>query len=578
MKTPAIRGNRPISSGWESLQNNTGFWQGVSLYFALLCGAVLLLKAFQAPYVIQDDGRQHVFWMWRFMDRGLFPGDLIADYFQSVATPGYSTLYGLAARAGIDPVFFSRVLPILILTVTAFYLFRTSLALFSRPAAACLASVLLTQLLATNDDIPSATPRAFVYPCFAAFLYYLAAGRLLPCLAALALIGLFYPQVMLVAAGVLVLRLARFTEGRLRLSGERRDYLAAAGGLLVTALVLLPYMLSASRFGPIIPATQARLEPEFGPGGRSAFFSPNPLEFWLYGERSGIMPPAFPSLLLLAALALPSMLRRRDRFPLLKRITPEARILAQVTLASLGMFFAAHALIFKLHLPSRYTRHTLLFVLALAAGIALLARWDAFMQRVGSEDRPGRGQWVGWAAVGMAFLFLFPFVLVPFWNSVYVVGPEPALYRYFSAQPKDTLIASISDEANNLPVFARRPVLVCDECAIPYHQGYYRRFRERMEDLLRAQYSPDPAEVLKLIRKYGVDYLVLDRDAFEPGYLERKEKWWLKQFDPVRTQVLTGLQQGEQPVLARVAPHATVFQTDRQIVLRADLVVSRLGE
>jgi hypothetical protein len=50
-----------------------------------------------------------------------------------------------------------------------------------------------------------------------------------------------------------------------------------------------------------------------------------------------------------------------------------------------------------------------------------------------------------------------------------VTGRQPDLYRYFASQPKDIMIASLSDEANNLPTFARRPVLTSSECAVPFH-------------------------------------------------------------------------------------------------------------
>jgi len=53
--------------------------------------------------MVQDDARQHVFWMQRFLDPALFPRDLIADYFQSVAPAGYTAIYQMMAGVGINP-------------------------------------------------------------------------------------------------------------------------------------------------------------------------------------------------------------------------------------------------------------------------------------------------------------------------------------------------------------------------------------------------------------------------------------------------------------------------------------------
>jgi len=41
------------------------------------------------------------------------------------------------------------------------------------------------------------------------------------------------------------------------------------------------------------------------------------------------------------------------------------------------IFFAAHALLFKLHVPSRYTGMSLRIIMALAAGMAFLVILDA---------------------------------------------------------------------------------------------------------------------------------------------------------------------------------------------------------
>src|SRR6185503_3873565 len=66
--------------------------------------------------------------------------------------------------------------------------------------------------------------------------------------------------------------------------------------------------------------------------------------------------------------------------PLSRVVTGSYLILAQVLAASFGLFFAAHALLFTLHLPSRYTIYSLRMVVALAAGIAIVAILDALFR------------------------------------------------------------------------------------------------------------------------------------------------------------------------------------------------------
>ena len=78
------------------------FWLCLSLGFAIVCAWLALKEGFSSEWIVQDDARQHVFWMMRYLDPQLFPDDLIANYFQSVAPVGYTSLYKLAAAAGIS--------------------------------------------------------------------------------------------------------------------------------------------------------------------------------------------------------------------------------------------------------------------------------------------------------------------------------------------------------------------------------------------------------------------------------------------------------------------------------------------
>lgn len=169
------------------------FWLSLSLTFAFIYSLLGLREAFSGEYVVQDDARQHVFWMQRFLDPQLFPNDLIANYFQSVAPAGYTAIYQVMAGLGINPWLLNKLLPPVLGLITTGYCFGVCLKLLPLPAAGFIATLLLNQSLWMKDDLVSATPRAFVYPLFLAFLYYLLRRSLLLMCVAIALLGLFYP-------------------------------------------------------------------------------------------------------------------------------------------------------------------------------------------------------------------------------------------------------------------------------------------------------------------------------------------------------------------------------------------------
>lgn len=585
-------------------KSNTIFWLSLSLTFAALYGMLGLQEAFSSKYVVQDDVRQHVFWMQRFLDPQLFPNDLIANYFQSVAPAGYTALYRLLAAVGINPLLASKLLPVVLGLTATGYCFSVCTQLLPVPAAGFIASLLLNQSMWMKDDLVSATPRAFAFPIFLAFLHYLLRRSLPGTGISVALIGLFYPQYVFIAAGAIVLQLVRWEGGRWQLTQNRRDYWFCAALIAVAILVLLPFALKTSEFGPTITAAEARKMPEFLPGGRSSFFHKSPVVFWIDGRGSAILPSRQQALVWLGLL-LPVLLRYPSFFPLAKQVTSAVRVLPQIALVSVAMFFAAHAALFKLHLPSRYTGHSFRIALALAGGIALTVLLDAVFQWAENQTKDsstektppptpspltGRGldttetlsrspllsgkakKIIAFSCFLLAFstLILYPAFVDNFPKTSYQVGGAQQLYQFFAQQPKDTLIASLAEEANNLPTFSQRSILAGREYAIPYHVGYYRRFRERTVELIEAQYSQDLAPALQLIEKYGIDFWLLEPTSFTPDYLIKNH--WRWQFEPAK-QAAERLKRGKMPALASLVGRCSVFDREGFSVLPADCIL-----
>lgn len=549
---------------------SVAFWFTLSLSFAAGYGLMALPQAFSAKYVVGDDAREYLFGMYRFFDPELFQHDLIADYFHSITPAGYAALYRLMAALGITPVLFSKLLPIVLGLMTTVYCFAVCMQILAVPIAGFIAALLLNQTIWMHDEIISAAPRGFLYALFLAFLYYLLKRSLLPCLGAIALQGLFYPPVAFISSGVLLLRLWKWQGGQLRRSQDRSDYLFCAIGLCVALLAMMPYILISSQFGPAITAAAARRMPEYWAGGRVSYFDHNLLSFWLDGRDSGVLPLMSP-LQLFMGLLLPIILKYPSRFPLTKQVKNTVEVLPQVVLTSLGMFFAAHVLAFKLHFPSRYTHHYFKIVLALAAGIALTLmldaafRWSEQRVKLGFQRRFLTTFTV--ALVGAA-LVLYPSSLKVFPKTLYVVGGVPTLYQFLQQQPKDSLVASLSSEVDNLPTFAKRSILVGREYALPFHTKYYEQFRQRAIDLINAQYSPEIDQVKSFVHKYDVNFWLLDRTAFTPEYIADS---WIKQYHPAM-EAKTKLQQGTTPALSRLMKRCAVFETESLVVLHVNCI------
>ena len=558
-------------------RSHTIFWLILSLTFAAIYGILGMKQAFSAEYMVQDDARQHVFWMMRFVDPKLFPNDFIANYFQSIAPAGYSTLYKLAAIIGIHPLFFHKILPLFLGLISTYYCFGFCLEILPVPMTGFMASLLLNQHMWMTDDLASTTPRAFIYPIFLAFLYYLSRRSLLPCLGAIALIGLCYPPYALVAAGILVLRLLGWENGRLCWSRDRTNYLFCSTGLGVIFAVMLPYALDKSEFGPTYTAAEAKKMPEFAEDGRNAFFRPNFKDYWLTGRGSGIFPKSlFTPVTHCVALLFPLLLFWRSAFPLANQIQSKIWLLLQLMLSSLAMFFAAHATIFKLYQPGRYTAYSLRFVIVLISAIALTLIIDGVGHWASQTETKFKLKnlvaLITTATIAVAVI-LYPCFVEDFPSVGYVEGKMPELYKFFQQQPKNILIASIAGEADNLPTFSQRSVLVAKEYAVPYQKGYFSRYLQRINDLIRAQYTPDRAILQNFINKYGIDFWMLDRNALTLQYVENYG--WIDDFDATPEAMLS-LKQGKIPALVPAMTSCAVFQNEIVVVLDASCIV-KLG-
>ena len=554
----------------------TIFWFSLSLTFAVIYSSLALQKAFSGEYVIQDDARQHVFWLQRFRDRDLFPHDLIADYFQSVAPFGYQTVYRIFAWFGIEPIFASKILPLILGLLTTGFCFAVCLQLLSVPIAGFIASLLLNQNLWMQDGLVSATPKAFIYPIFLAFLYYLLKRSLLGIIIAIALLGLFYPSLILICAIILGLQILSFDETLPSLSLNKKDYLLCATGLSIALIILLPYVLISSEFGPVITVSEARNLPEFFPGGRASFFNDSDSwNFWFNEARSGIrLPIALIPQLVYAGLLLPILLRYSSRFPLAKKISKGIILLPQLICASLVIFFTAHALLFKLHLPSRYTQHSFRIVMILAASLALTIILDTIFQWANRQFNSQISQLLtlGTTVVFGITLMIYPISWKSFPWTGYIIGKQPALYEFFQAQPKDILIASLSREANNLPTFAQRSILTGKEYAIPYHTGYYYQFRQQTIDLINAQYSDNIDVLVNFIQKYEIDFWLFSA-SLHPNHITKDP--WLMNYQPIANEVVKQLKQGKKPVLKRFIKKCSVWNNKGLVVLDSHCIISR---
>ncbi len=511
------------------------WWLLGALAFNLLFTARTMAPAFGPREAVQDDALQHVFWMLRYRDPELFQDDLFADYFQSLAPPGYTAVYWTLAQV-IDPLLASKLLPPLLGSATAAFTFLLVRRLYPSPLAPFLATVLHSWYVWQHDDLPSATPRAFLLPTLVALLWALASGRQALGVALTGVAALLYPIGGVLGVALLGSRLVCVERrGRQRwptFNRRRSDWLATLTAAVIVGLVLMPEVLAATPYGPIVSAAEARTMPEFSRRGRNAFFVQDAYRFWLESYRSGLnlrvtdaLFKDLPVLFELAALAalLPLQLAFRRRLPYARLVDGRLAILGQVLAASFGLFALAHLLLFQLYLPARYVQWSVPLVLAIAAGLALAIVCHELAAGVRSAHS-------GRLAAGLALLLAAGLALYPArYDDAFAVDAHPAVTAYLRDQPKGVLVAAAPGHADVIPALTGRRVLASHEFALAYHLGYYREVRQRVEDLIAAYYDEGPRRARVLVDRYGVDFILVSHTAFDA--LTFRQAWGL-QFEP----------------------------------------------
>ena len=545
----------------------------LSVSFSLFYSYLALQKATTGEYVIQDDARQHIFWMLRFTEEGIFPNDLIADYFQSVAPSGYKFLYWVVNQLGVEPILFSKILPSILGVILTIYAFALSLEILPLPLTAFTSTLLLNQNLWLQDGLVSGTPKAFAPPLLVAFLYYFLRRSVFGVALTIVLFGLFYPSLVLICCALLIVSMFEIRGWRVKLASAKSHYLLVITGLVSAFLILLPFAIATSDYSPTITVAQAQLLPEFESGGRTGFFNDNAWDFWFNGSRSSLrIPSALMPPLAYLALLFPWIIKRNKEQKHL-HTTSKINLFPKLIIASVGMFAIAHLVLFTFHLPSRYTQHTFRIIIIFTASIVLTFIWNWLLNKAEKSKPVSQIVYRVLALLLGVILIFYPHTIDRFVWTRYITGTEQNLYEYLQQQPKDIVVASLAAEADNLPTFTKRSILVSREYAIPYHWGYYQPFRQRASDLIEAQYSDNLDTIKNFITKYGVTHWLIETGSFTPDYIANNK--WLRQHQPAAKKAIDNLHQEKQSIISQAIDKCNVYKSDRYSLLESRCILKQ---
>jgi hypothetical protein len=572
---------------------------------ALLVAAYAEHRLLLDPDTYQTDQLIHEFWMRKWRDPGLFSDPLTKALLETdYIPPGVIALYWTGSHL-VDPVTLSKWMPLLLVPVSAWLVFRIVREQCSWAPGGWLGSALFLSLFEIHR-MSGGHARAFYHPVVLTTVYLALRKR-----DALAALGpplgvLLYPPAGLTALGTLCVSAIQW--GRPPALERRRAAVVLVSAVLLAAAAFGPRLVTGSS-PELITKSQALRYEEFGPRGQMHYFRPS-LKSYLKSNYSGFNLRYSGSVLVVAALFLAALRPRNVR--LLRHET------WSLAASSLALFAIAQATLFMLYLPQRYT-YALIPFLCVFIAVCVRPTWDGVRARVGSLPATtllaaavavaasvvaitvwplgpeasfahyaarlgadagllisviaaGACVWLVYAAAARpspsgAPAVVCGIVLVALMATLGQTTspalpkcPTRRVHEALGSLAKDAVIAADQVRANCIPIVARRPVLISRKLYQPFEVNYFGVIRPRMRDLVDAYYGPSIAAVRKLREAYGADYLLVDRKLAlrtKPGP-RRSEPFW--------SQLAGLLADGRRPAVLSLPRRCAVYRRGSTIV------------
>ncbi|MEP7453074.1 hypothetical protein [Phyllobacterium sp. SB3] len=495
-------------------RDEDSFWMPVTVLLGVIAGIALLIKATQNPHGIPDDARMFLSWMGRIENPDILKGDLIADYWSSVSPWLYDALYRLGWTAGIKPLTFVLFFPPFLYPPMAFFAYRLLRSFGVEPIITFVVVAVLVHLLARGDLVPSGTPRA-LWPLLTLMVLDGLSRRMIwqTAIGQLLLTG-SYPQMALVTSGIIGLSaITPWQNPWMDLSKRRIAIILVAAAATIAGI--LPFTLGTNEFAPIMNLAEARDIPTFRATGRGAVFSPDGSIEYFCSQRTGIFSDrcdgiSDPKIIWLIFWYFSGpLLLFLGLFKTSRPDMPRSALPAYLVIVSLGLATVATVMMFKLHIPSRYTSFFL--ILPYFGTLPLLLAWIRNVTLpIVMRNWP---RWRGAMTVSFFGLLAGAIGLAADVKLQIRYPANPSLIAAISALPEKAVVGGFVRDLDFSPVLTNRSTLFSRELTIAYQRGYFMPTLERMQAVRDIVLTNDPKLLSDRIRTLKLDHLIIEEDT-----------------------------------------------------------------
>lgn len=466
---------------------------------------------FLNSYILNDDVRQQLFWMQRWLDPELYPQDLLGHYSQLYVPWGVQGLYYLVSSI-IPPLLFSKILPGILYTFMGTLVFFTGRRIGGWALGlTCVAAFWFMPFFL--HYMAGGLARAFAGPLLMFFLYgWVSRSRWLVAIALVAQ-SLFIPYIFVLCTGAAGLA---WLGWKCKIT-EEPPFLSCMMDLVILGcacgLLLGWHMqMSAAGFGPLPWASEIMNQPEFSALGRfhiipvPSIFHELIIRPW---ESLAPFKTSFDKLgifwlctlipfIVVFIFKAPWCLWKQHAVPVVCLIV-----------ASILLYVSARMVLLKLFLPSRYMEYSVNIGYCFVLGMCLF----------GMIEQKGKIPFCRALVVVSIVAFLGAFRLSG--EGMHDYSRDQEICEYLKVNTtKDVLVAGHPYQMDNILTFSQRNVFASYELAHPWNQGYWARLKPRLLELFEAYYAGDVSEVTAFCIRNEIDYIVVDPRFFTKEFIE----------------------------------------------------------
>jgi hypothetical protein len=509
-------------------------------------------------YVVADDVHQHIYWMAQFQDPHLFKNDLLTDYAKHYQTWGFILFYYLLSFL-IDPLVISKVLPIVLLSLSALYIFKLVKHITNNNFTAFFAAFAFAVIPVFFGRMVGGFPRAFGFPLLVIFFYYLLKKEYKKTAVVLILQSLFYPVTFLICLMTWILSYLKLSKGKLIFERSISAYACLAIGVFMGSSILLSkHVLTYNpSLGTIVNRQQMTGQPEFYSEGRSPILPTSPLfkETFKQFHEGHLIPTYLPDIWILFTVLI---------FLAIERIRKKIYIpyeLLSLFLSGLLLYEISDYFLMKLFLPKRYVEYSLPFITFILYVIAI----HHALVKIKNLSIKKTVQ------IGLLFILLINLNLLKSFEVVdYSKNQKQIrLYNFLKSLPKDSMIAAHPSLARTFPMFSQRKVFVNYELSHPWMEPYWTTIKSRTFNFFNAHYSENLLEVYQFCLNNGIDYLVINKRHFSRKRLEGKRPMY---FEPFNSFIATLVKNRKSFALENIPDEDKVFQHGKFFVINRDVL------